>query len=192
MTIAELVKRIYTGDTDALGELYKMYREKFIRTLIKQFCCDVGVATEIYQDCILLVYEKIIEGNFKNPENVNSLWNYLYTVGQNKFKERTRAEGKTDLVDFSNRENDVKADNSLEEQSLQEKKENRIQEVTKALNELGEPCTRLLELFYYEKRSMEEIKKIMGYSSTDTVKTAKYKCVQRIKKKISPTKKTKQ
>jgi len=47
---------------------------------------------------------------------------------------------------------------------------------------LGDACQQILRLFYFMKKSMEEITGIMGYKNADTVKNQKYKCMQRLKK----------
>ncbi len=37
-----------------------------------------------------------------------------------------------------------------------------------ALNDLGQPCQQLLEMYYYEKKSMEEISEKLNYKNADT------------------------
>ena len=50
------------------------------------------------------------------------------------------------------------------------------------LKRLGESCRKLLEQYYFFKKSMAEIAEEMGYNNTNTVKTRKYKCIQQLKK----------
>jgi DNA-directed RNA polymerase specialized sigma24 family protein len=52
----------------------------------------------------------------------------------------------------------------------------------RALNSLGEPCKSLLESFYIEKKSMDEIASLFGYTNADNAKNQKYKCLMRLKK----------
>ena len=52
----------------------------------------------------------------------------------------------------------------------------------RALNSLGEPCKSLLEAFYMEKKSMDQIALIFGYTNADNAKNQKYKCLMRLKK----------
>ena len=51
-----------------------------------------------------------------------------------------------------------------------------------ALQLLGEPCKRIIEDFYINNRSMQEICESFGYTNADNAKTQKYKCLQRLKK----------
>ena len=52
----------------------------------------------------------------------------------------------------------------------------------RALNSLGEPCKSLLEAFYIEKKSMDQIAFLFGYTNADNAKNQKYKCLMRLKK----------
>jgi len=52
----------------------------------------------------------------------------------------------------------------------------------RALNSLGEPCKSLLEAFYIEKKSMDQIALLFGYTNADNAKNQKYKCLMRLKK----------
>jgi DNA-directed RNA polymerase specialized sigma24 family protein len=45
-----------------------------------------------------------------------------------------------------------------------------------ALDRLGEPCRKLLLLYYWEEQSMESIASLMGMANADTVKSRKYQC----------------
>jgi hypothetical protein len=50
------------------------------------------------------------------------------------------------------------------------------------MNGLGEPCKSLLEAFYIQKRSMQEIATGFGYTNAENAKNQKYKCLMRLKK----------
>jgi DNA-directed RNA polymerase specialized sigma subunit len=46
--------------------------------------------------------------------------------------------------------------------------------------ELGEPCRKLLMLFYYENLSMKEILTYLPYENEQVVRNKKYKCLQQL------------
>jgi DNA-directed RNA polymerase specialized sigma24 family protein len=56
-----------------------------------------------------------------------------------------------------------------------EKKE-REEIIRNCLNALGETCRRLLLLYYFDRMSMTDLAKEMGFANADTAKTKKYKC----------------
>ena len=63
-------------------------------------------------------------------------------------------------------------------------KSQKLETIKKAIQDLGDPCKKLLELFYFNNLSNDEIAEIMDYKNGNTVKNLKYKCIQRIKKAI--------
>ncbi|MCY1371621.1 RNA polymerase sigma factor, sigma-70 family [compost metagenome] len=54
----------------------------------------------------------------------------------------------------------------------------------RAIEMLGEPCSSLLRLFYYEDKEHTEIAAILGYANADVIKSQKYRCMQTLKKII--------
>jgi DNA-directed RNA polymerase specialized sigma24 family protein len=52
----------------------------------------------------------------------------------------------------------------------------------KAVSNLGEPCKSLIEAFYIQKKSMQDIASQFGYTNADNAKNQKYKCLMRLKK----------
>jgi RNA polymerase sigma factor (sigma-70 family) len=65
---------------------------------------------------------------------------------------------------------------------IQEEREEHFDQLNKAMNALGEPCSSLLKAFYNEQKSMQEIAGQFGYTNPDNAKTQKYKCLARLKK----------
>jgi DNA-directed RNA polymerase specialized sigma24 family protein len=63
-----------------------------------------------------------------------------------------------------------------------EEKEQSFQQMAMALDELGEPCRSIIEGFYLNSQTMDEIRDKFGYTNTDNAKNQKYKCLQRLKK----------
>jgi DNA-directed RNA polymerase specialized sigma24 family protein len=72
---------------------------------------------------------------------------------------------------------------SVEEDVEEHEKQNsEFQMMEKAMGNLGEPCKSLLEAFYMQKRSMQEIASNFGYTNAENAKNQKYKCLMRLKK----------
>jgi DNA-directed RNA polymerase specialized sigma subunit len=71
----------------------------------------------------------------------------------------------------------------VEEDIDEHEKENfEFQMMEKAMGNLGEPCKSLLEAFYMQKRTMQEIASNFGYTNAENAKNQKYKCLMRLKK----------
>ena len=59
--------------------------------------------------------------------------------------------------------------------------DDRSRDVRKSLEQLGLHCRQLLLLFYYFRKSMDEIATDLGYTNADNAKSQKYKCLQKLK-----------
>ena len=68
----------------------------------------------------------------------------------------------------------------VEEYQLQ-KKERYLQKITYLLQQMGNPCKAILEYFYYEKKSMQEIANALNFKNTNVAKTKKNKCLNRLR-----------
>ncbi len=52
----------------------------------------------------------------------------------------------------------------------------------RAMGSLGEPCKSLLEGYYIQKKDMQQLAEMFGYTNADNAKNQKYKCLMRLKK----------
>jgi DNA-directed RNA polymerase specialized sigma24 family protein len=73
-----------------------------------------------------------------------------------------------------------------------EKREGEFQLMTESMTSLGEPCRSILEDFYINGMSMDDISEKFGYTNSDNAKNQKYKCLQRLKKLFFTTRKVKE
>ena len=81
---------------------------------------------------------------------------------------------------------DDNTDHILLEDNLSEliEQEKKALLAEKALQSLGERCKELLLLFYHTKMKLKDIAVQMGYSSENTVKNQKYKCLEGARTKL--------
>lgn len=173
---ANLIEKIREGDESALKEVYLKYKPEFIAWSRKYFDLDTMQASEIYVLSITALFENIKKGKLTTLDS--QLKTYLFGIGKNKVKEYKRVFNNRD-VDFSEYyllEKEADNDSSdLYDQS-------EIKALQKGLKKLGNPCKKLLESFYLDGKSMEEIATEYQYKSATVAKTQKYKCIQRLKK----------
>ena len=52
--------------------------------------------------------------------------------------------------------------------------------IAKCMDQLGDTCRKVLMYYYFDELSMQEIADKMGFANTDTAKTKKYKCKQKL------------
>ena len=175
MSENEILERIRLGGQSELGIIYEEYRSEFIQWITKEFLCSIDDSKDIYQLSILIFYDNVKSGKLEHL--VSSIKTYLFGIGKNVARENMRKAKRNTPI---NQEKWLKEylidepDNPVEEDVFMTAKN--------ALEKLGQPCQKLIELFYYEKKSMEEIKDLMNYKNSETAKNQKCKCMARLRK----------
>lgn len=53
--------------------------------------------------------------------------------------------------------------------------------VAKLVASLGEQCQQILRLYYFERRSMQEVAEITGFKDEQKARNKKYKCMKALK-----------
>ncbi|NJM24863.1 MAG: sigma-70 family RNA polymerase sigma factor [Bacteroidia bacterium] len=175
MTNDTLIERIRSGGQKDLGMVYEQYRSEFIQWITREYNCSDDDAKDIYQVTILIFYENIRQGKLQHL--VSSVKTYLFGIGKNLAMETYRK---------NSRNTPISQEKWLQEYLLDEQDDNPLEEkfekVKRALEKLGQPCQKLIELFYYEKRNMEAIASIMNYKNAETAKNQKCKCMGRLRR----------
>ena len=173
MRNSDIISGIRQGRKEVLEEVYKQNRLPFIEWLSKTQQIPIDEATEIYQQTIVVFYENIMNG--KLIELKSNIKTYLFAIGKNKVSEyRRKRAKKTTIADY----HVYKDEDNIEEKDKQEKM---IELSKKCLELIGDPCRKLLELYYYHKRSMSQIANELGYKNENSTKNQKYKCLEKLR-----------
>ena len=165
-----VISQIRNGDQKVLETIYLTYRDEFIVWLNKYYKSDFEEASDVFQQLMIQFYENIISGRLEVL--TSNIKTYLFGIGKNKIRELRESSSRT--------LNLVLPTEEPTEQVLW--KEMKLERVEKALEEIGEACKRLLDLYYYHKKNMEEITLLLGYKNPATTKNLKYKCLGRLRK----------
>ncbi|CAN5179396.1 hypothetical protein BH23BAC1_BH23BAC1_48670 [soil metagenome] len=176
-----IIKNIRDGNQKILAETYQQYRKEFIQWAYKTYNCPIEDGKEIYQVTFFIFYDNIMTGKLENM--VSNLKTYLFAIGKNKILENFRREAR---LAYDIKEEILKFEE--DDTEIQDQKELQYQQISKALEKLGDPCKGILEMMYYGNSSIDFITKKMGYKNTDTTKNQKYKCMQRLKKIVEEIK----
>ena len=172
----EILMGIMTGDNIALKQLYK-YHYPHVAHMILNNQGSTEEAQDVFQEAVMVLYTKVSQGDF---ELTSKLKTFLYAVSRRIWlKQLTRGNSRYQMDDLSKVSDTLVAEDAIEEH---EQLEAKFQHMDEALQNLGEPCKTILEDFYLQNKSMQDICDKFGYTNTDNVKTQKYKCLQRLKK----------
>ena len=141
-------------------------------------CSNSGTeqeAKDIYQEAVIAFYRKVQFPEFRLTCKIKT---YLYEVCRRlwlkRLAEKKRQPRGMEVMEFFS---------GVEEEMTDiEEKENRYACMSKAMQELGEPCLNIIKDYYLQDLSMETISNKYGYTNADNAKNQKYKCLQRLKK----------
>jgi RNA polymerase sigma factor (sigma-70 family) len=158
---SEVIEKMKKGDESALEYLYKKNYKMMINLIIKNNGTEEE-AKDIYQDALIVFWQKITSGNLEMTSKIST---YLYSVCQNLWRKELERKSRftSDTVEkgFS--------DGSAE-------KEEKVKIIQECLGQLGESCRKILSYYYFDELSMNDIAEKMGFANADTAKTKKYKC----------------
>lgn len=172
---ARIVKGLVNHD---YGVVYHLYEEEFplVLKMVVQNSGTFEHAKDLFQDSMVIIWEKVVrrELNLYCP-----LETYLFSICRILWLEHLRKR-KRELSGTGNALSNVRPYTSF----FQEEPPDNFEKVKEAVESLGEPCTKLLNLFYYKKMTWEEIALELGYASAASARNQKYKCLGRIKKMV--------
>ena len=173
-TDSEVILGILNNSESVLKRLYIAYFPMVLQLIINNNG-DGDDAKDIYQEAIIILYNKVKTGDF---ELSSKLKTYIYSVCRRLWLKRLSQMNRYGGVikDF---EEYLSVDDESEKNNERDLQFNKMGE---ALKLLGEPCKTIIEDFYINNRSMKEICEDFGYTNADNAKTQKYKCLQRLKK----------
>jgi RNA polymerase sigma factor (sigma-70 family) len=160
----EIFERIQKGDEKALEFIYK----KYYRMMTKLVITNSGTeeeARDVYQDALVVFWQKARSGNLVMTAKIST---YIYSVCQNLWRKELDRKKR-----LSNEEKD-----SPQVMDMDSPEREKI--MAKCLNQLGETCRKVLMYYYFDEMSMQEIAEKLGFANTDTAKTKKYKCKQKL------------
>lgn len=157
--------------------LIKLYRyQGVVSTLVMKNGGSKEDALDVFQDALIIFCKRVWEGNFTLTSKIDT---YLYSICYNLWRKELEKQNKK--TSLSNQEQVLVNDEQID---LLIEKENKIKQIEVVLHKIGDPCMKLLKMFYYEALKMKEIAQKLGYSSEKTAKAQKYKCIERAKKMI--------
>jgi len=173
-TDSEVVLGILNNSEEALNRLYTGYFPMVLQFILNNNG-DEDDAKDVYQESIIILYNKIRGGDF---ELTSKLKTYIYSVSRRIWLKKLAQHSKK-TNNISEFEDVIAVEVDVE---LHEEKEIQFDKMDSALQHLGEPCKTIIQDFYINNLSMQDISEKFGYTNTDNAKTQKYKCLQRLKK----------
>lgn len=176
MTDKELLEKIKANDDAWIRYFYDNWKGGFVSWLGKQLNIDNDNAGEIFQITMVTFYENMISGKVESFSS--SLKTYFFAIGKNKAFDFLKAKKKRAGLSIDQY---IIYNGLVDDNDSHEKHEASLQLIHELLNELGEPCYPLLQLFYFQKLSWGLIAEKLGYKNENSAKNMKYKCILKMK-----------
>ena len=169
-----LLAGIRREDRTAVAYLYKQHYPMVLHFVLNNNGTE-DEAKDIYQEAIIIFIEKIREDTLELNCLIKT---YLYSVTRRLWLKRLALKSR---FGGAISESDTFVDVADDIDDLQER-EVSFTKMAEALILVGEPCKTLLEDFYIQDLSMQDITEKFGYTNADNTKNQKYKCLLRLKK----------
>jgi len=168
-----LLQGLARNDKKAVETIYKE-NYNMVQALVINNNGSSEDAKDIFQETIIVLYEKVQSGTFELNCQIKT---FVYSVSRRLWLKRLLQQNRVSLSDGN--EEIVSVDEDVEEH---DRRNMEFAMMEKAMSGLGEPCKSLLEAFYMQKRTMQEIAGSFGYTNAENAKNQKYKCLMRLKK----------
>jgi hypothetical protein len=185
----EVIEKI-KDNNDALGIVSKRCKTNslgFMRKMTGGKISDYELH-DVFQDALIILYEKIVKGDFvlscKLQTYINSVCRFQLLNKIKKSKLTTTFEENIgyDDEDGIPMSYDISITDTLDE--IEDTKEAQFTAIERGLEIMktaGGHCYDLITLFWYHKKSMNELTQIFGYSDADNTKNQKARCQKRLK-----------
>lgn len=173
----------------AFKDFYNKYEGIFCGYIRSIYRGNDDVISTLYNDSCMALSNQIHNDKFdtgKYAESVNLKY-YLFTIGRNKlidlFRKNRHNIRFIDEIDYDGAadEGNVSFGNNPFSTEAGDEKEERFAIIRHAVSKMKEPCNKILTMFYWDEMSGKEIADICGYAGEDSVKTQKYKCMNKLK-----------
>lgn len=170
----QIVKGLLQQEVAVINYLYDEIGPK-----VKQYIMSVGgnaeEANDIFQEGIISAFVNIKSGKYQVSENAK-FTTYLIQMCKYKWYDTLKSAHKSkrgaEMIDVPDDANIVEAMEVSEKYSI----------LHSLIDSLGDQCKEILQRFYWQKKSIEEISKALKMVPA-SVKNGKYRCMQKLKEK---------
>lgn len=164
---ARILDMIRRGDEQGLALLFEETRRQVVGYVLAHHGSQED-AEDMLQDALIILWERVRSGRY---EYTSRLATFLLGIVKNRWLRVLAGRRREPLApaDADPPDDAEPADEAIVE-------EERVAVVRRAMEQLDDVCRKVLLMFYWEERSMEDIAKALGFSNAATAKSKKYQC----------------
>ena len=175
--MGESLKTIAAFKANEEAVLQKVYVEMYprVRTYVLKNSGSEQQAKDVFQEAFITCWKHVREERFVK----GNLQGYLYSIARNKWIDYLRSPAFKRASSNSLSHLQVVGEEESDPEAAQDLADKRLA-VQTAMTQLGGNCRRLLRLFYFEKKSMEQIAEAMGIAA-NSARNQKYRCMEKLR-----------
>ena len=145
---------------------------------------------DIYSETFIAIRKNLLDGNVASGTKWKA---YIFQIGYNMAVNKAKQSARFVQAKEMTSNDDIDVNNRFETylslQEAMEEKENETQSqrlsiLEREIKYLPEPCETILKDYYYGGFSMAEIMSEIHYQSTDSVKSMKNRCMNKLRERI--------
>jgi RNA polymerase sigma factor (sigma-70 family) len=150
--------------------LMELYKSTFptLAKYVARMGGSLDDAKDIFQDALVIYYEKTIDGNLVAADGKAYLLGIAKHLWFKKFNQQSYT---------------LPLDDAWEQADESEEHIN-SNRVLQFLQTAGKRCMELLSAFYYHKLPMKEVAEQFGYAGERSVTVQKYKCLEKVRETV--------
>jgi RNA polymerase sigma factor (sigma-70 family) len=135
-------------------------------------------ATDIFQEAVLIVIDKIKSGKFRRDSSIRT---FLLAIARNLwlFEKRSRIRRSDREAQFARLE---ETESEISDRPFGTDQSKIIESL---FQQVGELCSKLLSGFYYEKMPMKDLLKRFNYQNEQVLRNRKAKCMKKLKELLA-------
>jgi RNA polymerase sigma factor (sigma-70 family) len=163
----ELLQHLASNSLATREKSWELIYQSFyplIRNMVRQHNGSEEDAVDVFQDGLLVFSRNVKNGAFRGDSSIKT---YLFSICKNLWL-KTYYKRQRELIAGS--ELILEAGDDLEYLK-------NVESISVLMNELNEDCRNVLIEFYYNNRSMNELKEMFNVNSIQAAKNKKWRCL---------------
>jgi RNA polymerase sigma factor (sigma-70 family) len=172
---AELIAAI--GDKNDLNKaIHYMYQQ--YAGVVSSFIINHGGsaqdADDVFQETVVAFIDTVKKDKYRMEASIKTfLVSIAKNIWFNELKKKERSGHREKLYETGRDQQEMDVSHYISDREIK-------QQLRQLLNKLGEPCKKILLMFYYESLPMKEMINHLPYESEQVVRNKKYKCLQQL------------
>jgi len=171
----QLIEQFIRNDGRVLEKTYR-HNYKIVRNYVMKNSGTEADAKDVFQEAMMITWLNLREGKF-TLKNEFSLGAYIYKISKYKWLDKIKSKGVRSMI----RAGDMEFEDKEPEIQDYSETEHKLEYLRDLYNQLDAKCKDVLNKFYYESRRLEEIAAALNYD-TGSIRTIKYRCMQKLRK----------